>query len=74
MANTGTDLASILSDLARSLQHEDSLQNTLGGIVAAAVDTVPGAGYAGLAVVHGRRELRTGAGTDDLVHRVDQAQ
>ena len=74
MANTGTDLASILSDLARSLQHENSLQDTLGGIVASAVETVPGAGYAGLTVVHGRRELRTEASTDDLIDQVDQAQ
>jgi len=69
-----TDLASTLSDLARSLEHEDSLQDTLDGIVRAAVETVPGAVHAGLTVVRRRREVETVAGTGDIVHQVDHAQ
>lgn len=71
---TGEDLAARLSELARILQHEDDLDDTLQAITHAAVDTVPGARYAGIAMVEGRREVRTRAGTDDLVYAVDQAQ
>ena len=67
-------LAHILSDLARSLQNEHSLNDTLHGIVVAAVQTVPGSQYAGLTVVEARRAVETQAATDELVHKVDQAQ
>ncbi|XVQ84092.1 ANTAR domain-containing protein [Microbispora siamensis] len=67
-------LAVKLSDLARTLQDEDSAQETLDAIVGAAVDTVPGAQYAGLTVVIRRREVETPAATDELVRRVDEAQ
>jgi transcriptional regulator with GAF, ATPase, and Fis domain len=68
------DLAQTLSDLARSLQHEDSIENTFGGIVTAAVQTVPGAQYAGLTVVEARRKVDTPAATHCVVREVDQAQ
>jgi transcriptional regulator with GAF, ATPase, and Fis domain len=68
------DLAQTLSDLARSLQDQDCIEDTLGGIVTAAVHTVPGAQHAGLTVVERRREVSTPAATDDLVRRVDRAQ
>jgi GAF domain-containing protein len=68
------DLASQLSDMALSLQHEDSLQHTLDGIVAAAVQTVPGVQYAGITVVKGRRDVETPSATDDVVRQVDRAQ
>jgi transcriptional regulator with GAF, ATPase, and Fis domain len=68
------DLARTLSDLARSLQNEDSIENTLGGIVTAAVQTVPGAQYAGLTVVEARRTVNSPAATDDVVREVDRAQ
>ncbi|HLL65427.1 MAG TPA: GAF and ANTAR domain-containing protein [Micromonosporaceae bacterium] len=72
---TDTDsLAVRLSDLARSLQDEASLDDTLQAIVNAAVDTVPGAQYAGISLIEARREVRTPAATDDLVRRVDRAQ
>jgi GAF domain-containing protein len=67
-------LAWTLSDLARSLQNEDSLDDTLTGIVVAAVQTVPGSQHAGLTVVEARRKAATRAATDDLVQKVDQAQ
>ncbi len=68
------ELAETLGRLARSLQDEDSLQDTLSGIVAAAVHTVPGAQHAGITVAQGRRELRTPASTAQLVIDVDNAQ
>ncbi len=63
-----------MGDLARSLHEEDSVEDTLQGIVDAAVGTVPGAQYAGLSVIEGRLTVRTRAGTAGLVHQVDQAQ
>ncbi|SCF13063.1 GAF domain-containing protein [Micromonospora coriariae] len=68
------DLAARLSDLARTLQHEDSVDATLQAIAEAAVDTVPGAQYAGLSVVEHRREIHPRAGTADLVFAVDRVQ
>jgi uncharacterized protein YigA (DUF484 family) len=47
-------LAQTLSDLARSLQDEDNLDDMLTGIVAAAVETVPGSQYAGITLVQAR--------------------
>lgn len=73
-ATDSDDLAVRLSDLARSLQDEGSLNDTLQAIVDAAVDTVPGAQYAGISMIQARREVRTPAATDDLVKLVDQAQ
>lgn len=68
------DLAERLSDLARTLQHEDSVDETLQAIVHAAVGTVPGAQYAAMSVVEHRRAVYTRAGTADLVFAVDQVQ
>ncbi|MEV4707120.1 GAF and ANTAR domain-containing protein [Actinoplanes sp. NPDC049316] len=68
------DLAAQLSDMARSLQQQDGMQDTLDGIVTAAVQTVPGAGHAGVMVVKGRRHIQTPAATDEVVRRVDRAQ
>jgi transcriptional regulator with GAF, ATPase, and Fis domain len=68
------DLAGRLSDLARTLQDEDSVGETLQAIVEAAVGTVPGAQYAALSVVEHRREVHTRAGTADVVFAVDQVQ
>ncbi len=67
-------LARQLSELARDLQDKQSLQDTLNGIVQAAVDNVPGAQFAGITVVEGHREVHTPAWTDELVRAVDQAQ
>jgi hypothetical protein len=71
----GQDVLAVqMGELARSLQQEDTLQDTLQGIVAAAVDTVPGAQYAGISKVKGRREINTPASTDELVRASDAAQ
>lgn len=71
----GQDMLAVqMGELARSLQQEGTLQETLQGIVAAAVDTVPGAQYAGLSEVKGHREINTPAWTDELVRAADAAQ
>lgn len=71
---TGDDLATRLSDLARSLHNGDGVQDTLECIVRAAVETVPGARYAGISVIENRRVVRTVAASDDLVRKVDQVE
>ena len=67
-------LAERLGDLARHLQEERGVEATLDAIVHAAVQTIPGADYAGISQVEDRRQVRTTAATADLVMRVDQAQ
>jgi hypothetical protein len=67
-------LGARLGHLARTLQGADSVASTLDGVVHAAVETVPGTGHAGITQVVGRRALRTTAGTDELVYRIDAAQ
>jgi transcriptional regulator with GAF, ATPase, and Fis domain len=67
-------LAIQMGELARSLQQEATLRDTLTGIVAAAVDSVPGAQYAGISEVRGRREIDTSVWTDQLVRATDAVQ
>ena len=71
---TGDGLAQMLSDLARSLQNQDSVEDTLRGIVTAAVHNVPGAQYAALTVVAARRKVSTPAATHEVAREVDRAQ
>ena len=73
-AGGSDELAGRLSDLARTLQDEDSVDETLQAIVDAAVGTVPGTQYAALSVVEHRRQVHTRAGTADVVYQVDQVQ
>ena len=68
------DLAERLSDLARALQDEDSVDETLQAIADAAVGTVPGAQYAALSMVEHRRKIHTRAGTADVAYAVDRVQ
>ena len=68
------DLAVRLSDLARDLQGEDDVEQTLLAIAAAAVSTVPGAQHASLSVVQRRREVHTRAWTDEACVKVDRVQ
>ncbi|BCJ47307.1 transcriptional regulator [Actinoplanes ianthinogenes] len=70
----GDDLAAAFSELARSLQSEQDERHTLEAITAAAVDTVPGARYAGLMVVEHRGDVDIRAVTDEVVRQIDQAQ
>ena len=70
----GEALAATLSELARSLQDERDVHDTLQGIVAAAVQTIPGAQFASISVIEHRRKVITRAATDDLVVQVDEVQ
>jgi GAF domain-containing protein len=70
----GDRLARQLSEIARELHQEDTLQDTLLGIVRAAVDNVPGAQFAGISVVEARRKVSTRAWTDEVVRACDHAQ
>jgi GAF domain-containing protein len=68
------ELAGKLSELARSMQDEMGLENTLNAIVHAAAETVPGAEDASITAVVGRRKVQTTAATGALPRAVDQAQ
>ncbi|MHA6629731.1 GAF and ANTAR domain-containing protein [Pseudonocardia sichuanensis] len=68
------DLAVQLSELARELQAERSVQDLLDEIVAAAVANVPGAQQAGISQVRDHRRIDTTAATSEVVQRVDEAQ
>ncbi|MEU1950613.1 GAF and ANTAR domain-containing protein [Nocardia rhamnosiphila] len=68
------DLAERLGDLARYLEARADVSATLQGIVDTAVDTVPGAAYAGISVIARRRVMDTPIVSAALVAEVDRAQ
>ncbi len=67
------ELARTMSTVARSLKAEPDEQQTLGGIVRAAVATVPGVVAGGITQVH-RRQVTAQAPSDELVRRCDAVQ
>ena len=67
------DLAQVLGEVARSLQAEGDENQTLSGIVTAAVATVPGVVSGGISQVH-RRQVLPQMPTDELVTLCDKAQ
>lgn len=67
------ELAQVLGELARDLEAEPSEQETLSGVVASAVDTVPGVVSGGITQVHGGR-VRAQVPSDELVALCDKAQ
>ncbi len=67
-------LAQRLSDLARSLEAEQGMDETLRQILDAAVGTVPGAQHASISKILRRREVKTLAATGELPRAVDHAQ
>jgi transcriptional regulator with GAF, ATPase, and Fis domain len=67
-------LAGQLGELARTLEHEQSLQQTLDAIVHGATATIPGAQHASISSIRRRREVITRASTNDLPIAVDQIQ
>jgi GAF domain-containing protein len=72
---TGEDkLAQRLSELARTLDAKEGMDETLKQIVWAAVGTVPGARHASISKVQRHREVRTLAATGELPRAVDHAQ
>jgi GAF domain-containing protein len=67
-------LAELLSEVARTLQAERGLEETLHAIVCSARDTIPGADHVGISSVRHKRMIETVARTDALVDAVDQLQ
>lgn len=67
-------LADRLSELARSLEKHEDVDDTLEAIVHAAVGSVPGAGHASISAIRRRREVETRACTSALARAIDQAQ
>ncbi|MGS0686442.1 hypothetical protein ACVBEQ_15045 [Nakamurella sp. GG22] len=63
-----------LSDIARLLQAEPDLEQTLKGIVRAAVDNVAGADFAGITLRTKGGALRTPAVSDAVVEAIDRLQ
>jgi GAF domain-containing protein len=77
--DTGTvsgedELAQRLSELARTLEAKEGLDETLKQIVRAAVETVPGAQYASISRIQRHSEVTTLAATAELCRAVDHAQ
>lgn len=78
--NTGTNagddvLARALAQVARELQHEAGLEQTLRAVVASAVETIPGAEFGGITEVRkGGQELDVRYASDPIVVDVDTAQ
>lgn len=71
----GEDLTAVMSRLARALQSEHgSVEDTLQAITSATVSGVPGAEFAGVTLVTGRRRLENRAATDPLVTALDTLQ
>ncbi|WP_232319367.1 hypothetical protein [Kocuria turfanensis] len=68
------DLASQLSELARSLQDEEDFEATLATMVAAALDLIPGAAEASISVVEARRTISSHAPSSALPAAVDRMQ
>ena len=62
------------SELARSLQAEPNLDQTLRSIVSAAVANVDGADLAGITLVTKNGALSTPAATDELAREIDRVQ
>ena len=61
------DLANVLSEVARTLQAEHGLEETLQAIVVSAAGTIPGADHVGISAVAPKRVAQTVASTDELV-------
>lgn len=66
-------LAQRMSQLAVDLQQIDDESATLGAIVSAAVDMVPGAAWAGIALVDGK-QVTPAAASHELVTELDELQ
>jgi GAF domain-containing protein len=68
------DLADRLSDLARTLQHEDNSESILAGIVHAALELIPHVRHASVSLVEGHRKIDSRAASGDLPRQVDALQ
>jgi GAF domain-containing protein len=69
------DVARLLGRIARELEAEATLDETLRALVAAAVDAIPGADAGGITQVHRRgQKIDVRYATDELVTNLDTAQ
>jgi GAF domain-containing protein len=69
----GEGLARDLSDLARQLQADSSMESLFDSIVGAVLQEVDAAEYGGISVIQGRR-VHTEAASDELVETIDELQ
>ena len=72
--DTMAKLAIQLSEAAHSWEAEGTLEDTLNAIALSAVETVPGAEYAGVSLIRLPHTITTPAATDDLVRETDSVQ
>lgn len=68
------ELAQTLSTVARDLQDQVSLSETLTSMTKSAVESIPGADFAGITLVKGRRTVSAEAYTHETVRRCDEMQ
>jgi transcriptional regulator with GAF, ATPase, and Fis domain len=67
-------VAEAMAALARELSTVDDLESLLDRVAHAAVESVPGAEYAGISQVRNRRVLEPRIFTDDIVRRINEKQ
>jgi hypothetical protein len=67
-------VAEAMAALARELSVVEGLEALLTSVANAAVDTVPGAEYAGISQIRGQRVLEPRIHTDDVVRRINETQ
>jgi GAF domain-containing protein len=67
------DLAETLGQVARRLEAEESVEDTLEAVVAAAMENIPGVEHAGISLLD-RGSIRTMAPSDEIVSRIDKLQ
>ena len=72
-ANPEQELAETFAEIARSLQAQGSVQETLQRIVDLAVDTIDSGEHAGVTLIKAG-SFETTAGTDDIPGKVDRIQ
>ncbi|HYN99664.1 MAG TPA: GAF and ANTAR domain-containing protein [Actinomycetota bacterium] len=72
-ANPEQELAETFAEIARSLQAQGSVQETLQRIVDLAVDTIDSCEHAGVTLIKAGK-FETPAGTDDVPGKVDRVQ
>jgi transcriptional regulator with GAF, ATPase, and Fis domain len=68
------DLAEVMSDVARHLDQQGTVEEQLQRVLEAAVDTVPGVDVASITVLHRDGRAETVAHTDDLACKIDHIQ
>lgn len=68
------DVATVLTEAAKSIDHPATLDETLDAVVHAARDTIPGFEHVGISILHRNGRIETKAGTDQLVWELDDLQ